>query len=153
LTRLGREDAPADTGPPQPRLLRTRTIDDRMSLFGSMIGALGFVWIALSYIEPVHSAVGFAICWYIVFVAMYAAVSTVNNPGRVVLDRVAAAVMTGGAVMVGGALVLTIAFTLWKGWPALPHLNFVTESMHGTRPQNALTQGGILHAIVGSLIE
>jgi len=86
-------------------------------------------------------------------VLMYAVVSTVNNARTVVMDRVVGAVVAGGAVMVGAALLSAVVFTVWKGLPALPHINFYLESMHSTRPQAPLSQGGILHAVVGSLIE
>ncbi len=39
-----------------------------------------------------------------------------------------------------------------KGWPALHHLNFFTRDMSGVRPTAPLTQGGVLHAIIGTLI-
>jgi phosphate transport system permease protein len=53
------------------------------------------------------------------------------------------------AVALGSAVLLT--FT--RGYHALFHFNFVTKTMKGVGPQDPLNQGGVLHAIVGSLIE
>ena len=33
------------------------------------------------------------------------------------------------------------------------HLNFYTQDLHSTGPFDPLTKGGVLHAIVGTLIE
>jgi phosphate transport system permease protein len=43
--------------------------------------------------------------------------------------------------------------TLIKGLPALSHLNFFTDDMSGVRADDPFTRGGILHAIVGTLVE
>ena len=40
-----------------------------------------------------------------------------------------------------------------RAGPRLHHLNFFTQDMAGVRPTAPLTQGGVLHAIVGTLIE
>src|SRR5262249_14298542 len=41
--------------------------------------------------------------------------------------------------------------TFWRARDALRHLNFYTESMGGVRQLDPLTEGGILHAMVGTL--
>ena len=70
-----------------------------------------------------------------------------------VKDRVASLVVTGGAVVVMAALLSTMVFVLARGWHALLHLNFFTEDMAGVGPRDSYAKGGILHAIVGSIIE
>ena len=46
-----------------------------------------------------------------------------------------------------------VIFTFVKGWHALGHLNFFTQDMAGVSPDAPLNQGGIYHAIVGTIIE
>jgi phosphate transport system permease protein len=71
----------------------------------------------------------------------------------VVFDRLASAVVHGAAVLVGGALVAAVSYPFIRGWSALVHWNFYTTDMSGVRPTSPLSQGGILHAVVGSFIE
>ncbi|MBV8159819.1 MAG: phosphate ABC transporter, permease protein PstA, partial [Acidimicrobiia bacterium] len=136
-----------------PRRTSGRTLDDRASLIGAAIGSLALVWVLFERVFALSGAVGFIVCWYLAFVALYAIVSAVSNPGPIVVDRVWAAVVTGGASLVGLALAATIVFIFVKGWPALHHLNFYTHDMAGVRPTSPLTQGGVLHAVVGTVIQ
>ena len=77
-----------------------------------------------------------------------------SNPLPIVRDRLAAAVVLSGALVVFFALATTIWTTLYKGWPALHHLNFYIHDLHGVGPSTSpLTQGGIYHALWGTGIE
>jgi phosphate transport system permease protein len=51
------------------------------------------------------------------------------------------------------ALASVVLMTVVKGLPALHHANFLTQDMSGVRADDPFTQGGILHALVGTLIE
>ena len=55
--------------------------------------------------------------------------------------------------MVVVALVFIVLYTIFRGAKALVHLNFYTQDLHSTTPLDPLTKGGVLHAIVGTLIE
>jgi phosphate transport system permease protein len=152
------EAALTDVAPPavvedQPRVLSRRTTDDTASLVGSAIAALAFVWIVYEHVLPWSGVLGFIVSAWAVFLAFYAGVSGLGNPRPVVFDRLSSAVVQSGAVVVGGVLVSVVVFIFVKGWPALHHLNFYTDDMSGVRPTAPLTQGGVLHAVVGSGIE
>ena len=54
---------------------------------------------------------------------------------------------------VPGALGSTLAFVFKRGWPALHHWNFFTQTMQTTLPDAPYSQGGVLQSIVGTLIE
>jgi len=140
-------------GGDQPRELSSRTLDDTMSLVGSVLGSLALVWLLYERVLPVQGVLGFVLSWYVVFLAMYAAISWAGNPRPVVTDRLASALMHGGAAVVGFALLTTLAYTFVKAGPALWHLNLYTKDMAGVRPTASLSEGGVLHAILGSLIE
>ena len=70
-----------------------------------------------------------------------------------VIDRVMTTMVIGAPVLIAGALLSMVIYTLYRGWAPLWHLNFYTSDSFGARPTDPLSRGGILHAIVGTLIE
>jgi phosphate transport system permease protein len=138
----------------RPRTVSDKNSDYWLTLAGSLVGSLGLVWLLYERILPFSGTIGFIICWYVGFLAMFAAVTAVANSPQMVVDRVWSAVVTGGAAIVGLALVSAVAYTVIKGWTAVHHLNFLFQSESQSSPaDSSLTQGGISNAIVGSLIE
>jgi phosphate transport system permease protein len=137
----------------QPRKLRARTVDDRASWIGSRLGSAALAWLITEQLVPVHGYFGFVVCWYLCFFALYTGVSSIGNPRTVVIDRLMASIVSGGAALVATAIVTAIVFVYWRGFPALPHLNFYGSDMSGVEENAVLSQGGVLHAVAGSLIE
>jgi phosphate transport system permease protein len=137
----------------RPRPVNARSADDWLALTGSLAGALGLVWISYDRLLPFSGLVGFCVCWYVIFLACYATVSAMAHPRPIVIDRLVAAMVHGGAGIVLGAVAWTVIYTFYRGSHAISHVNFFTQSMNSTTPTAPLSQGGILHAIVGSLIE
>jgi phosphate transport system permease protein len=137
----------------RPRKLPKRTVDDVASLIGAAGGSLALVWILYERVFAFSGSLGFVLCWYGAFLILYAGISAFSNQRTTVVDRVASAVAHGGAAVVGLTLATTVGFIFVKAWPALSHVNFFTKDMSGVRPTSPLTQGGILHAVVGSAIE
>jgi phosphate transport system permease protein len=140
-------------GTDQPRRLSRTTLDDRLTLAGSAFGSASLVWVLYDQVLPFAGVLGFLICWYVAFLAFYVALTAMAHPGPMVLDRLAQAVITGGAAIVGLALVFTIVYTFFRGWRPLVHLNFYTKDMGGVQPSDSLKHGGVLHAIAGTFIE
>jgi phosphate transport system permease protein len=139
--------------PDRPRPISGRTPDDWLSLAGAFVGSLCLAWLLYTQVLPFSGKLGFVLFWYLSFIAVYAGVTLMSQPLPIVRDRVASALVQGGAAVVGTALVTTVVYTFVRGWPAYHHLNFFTHDMSGVGPQQPLTQGGILHALVGSGIE
>ena len=139
--------------PDRPRPLRTRTFDDRSTFVGSLVGSLGLTWITYTYILPFSGLVGFFVCWYLTFVLVYVGVTSLGSPRTVVVDRIVSAVVHAAAALTGLALAWAVTFPFFKGYHALFHINFLTQDQHGVGPQDAYSHGGVLHAIVGTLIE
>ncbi|HEX9314190.1 MAG TPA: phosphate ABC transporter permease PstA [Actinomycetota bacterium] len=137
----------------RPRKLQRRTLDDVASVSGAAIGSLALVWVLFERVFAFSGLLGFVVCWYVTFVLLYAWVTGVSNPRTAVVDRVAAVAANAGAAIVGLTLATTVGFIFVKAWPALSHLNFFTKDMAGVRPTSPLTQGGIVHAVVGSAVE
>jgi phosphate transport system permease protein len=136
-----------------PRPIGRHTADDRIALWGSLAGSLGLTWVLYDRILPFSGRLGFFICWYAVFLALYWAISAISHPRAYVTDRIAAAVVHGAAAVVFFAVLTTVIYTFAEGRHALVHLNFYTQDMAGVEPTAALSQGGISNAIVGTLIE
>jgi phosphate transport system permease protein len=133
--------------------ISTKTNDDRFALAGCVIGSGLLVWVAYDRLLPFSGTVGFVLCWYAVFLILYGAVSAHSHPRPVVIDRLVTAVVLGGAAVVFFAVLSTIIFTLGKGWNAAHHLNFFTHDMAGVAPTAPLNQGGVSHALVGTVWE
>jgi phosphate transport system permease protein len=137
----------------RPRQVGGRTADDRLALIGSLAGALGLVWVAYDRLLPFSGRLGFLICWYVTFLVLYGIVSAMSHPRPEVVDRLVTAMVHGAAAVVFFAVLSTILYTFAEGRHAIVHLNFFTHDMAGVAPTASLNQGGISHAIVGTLIE
>ena len=137
----------------QPRRVGSRTADDWFAVLGCLIGALGLAWLVYDRVLSLSGRLGFALCWYAVFLGLYWAVSAMAHPRPEVIDRLASAAIHGAAAVVVFAVADAILNTLWEGRHALAHANFYTHDMSGVLPTAPLNQGGIEHVIVGTLIE
>ena len=134
------------------RNLRGRTVDERLAPLGAAFGALALDSLLYDRLLPLSGALGFVVCWYVMFVGLYALVSAYDNPAPTVADRVAGALIRTSALIVGGTLALVIGYVFVKGAPAFVHLNMFTEDMTAG-PRDPLTVGGVLHGIVGTGIQ
>lgn len=145
-------DAPPQVDRPRP--IRARTFDDWMCLVGSLIGSVAFTFVLYEYVLPFSGKFGFVVFWYLTFIAFYALTTAVRNPGPLVVDRIVSSIIYGAAIVVAAALVSVVVYTVVKGYPAWSHSNFFIRDMTGVDADNAVfTQGGIEHAILGSLVE
>jgi phosphate transport system permease protein len=143
------EEPPIDI----PRVLSSRTVDDRASFIGSALAALAFVWIVYEHVLDFSGVMGFVLLSWVVFLGFYAGVTALSHPLPVLADRIMSAVVWSGAAVIV-AVILGVAFYVyWKGFKAYSHVNFYTHDMTGVRPTDPLNRGGILHAIVGSGIQ
>jgi phosphate transport system permease protein len=143
----------AATPRPRPRRTRSLTRQDVLALCCSLLASLALVEIGYEHILDFSGLFGFLVCWYFVFVAVYALVLSVSNGRVVIVERVVTATLYVAAAVVLFALGSTLVYVFAKGWAALHHANFFTHDMSGVSPEAPLTQGGIYHAIVGTVIE
>lgn len=139
--------------PQQRRLVSATTADDRLVLLGSLVAAGALAWVLCFRLLPWGSPVGYVVTAFTLFLVLVTVTTAATSPGPMVADRLASAMVTGGALIVGVALVSTVVFTFARGWNAVWHLNMWTHDMAGVGPRDPLTRGGVAHAIVGSLIE
>jgi phosphate transport system permease protein len=146
------EDLPA-SAPQERRAPSVTTAEERTILGGSLVAAVALAWVLCFRLLPWGNPFAFAVTAFVLFFAVIAVTTAAVSPGPDVADRLAAALVTGGAVIVGIALASTVVFTFARGMSALPHTNMFTQDMSGVGPRDPLTQGGVLHAIVGSVIQ
>jgi phosphate transport system permease protein len=138
--------------PDVPRPLRKISSDDVFSAVGALVGSFALVWLLYFDILPLSGLVGFIICWYIGFLALYAGVTALGHPRTVVVDRLMGAVVVAVALLVAFVLVSVVVYTIWRAWPALPHLNFYTKPASSGSLTGPFNKGGISNAIIGSII-
>jgi phosphate transport system permease protein len=155
MTPLAASAQPAQAQPDddQPRRVSSGNAENWFSFFGCFIGSGALVWVVYDRLLPFSGMLGFIVCWYFAFLLMYVAVMAMSHPRPIVVDKLAGAVVQGGALVVFAAVLSTIIYTFVEGRHAIIHLNFFTHTMKVTAPTAPLNQGGILHAILGTLIE
>jgi phosphate transport system permease protein len=138
--------------PSQDRLrLSAVTADGVMSIVAAGVGALALDWLLFGRLLPLSGALGFWLCWYPLFLAFYATVTAMLTGRRVITDRVAGVMLATGGVLVLAIVANQIIYVIFRGFDALRHSNFFSQTMGTTGPLDPLTQGGVFHALVGSL--
>jgi phosphate transport system permease protein len=150
LTRIPSSDGIA-IGP--RRGVRTSTIDERFNIVGALAGGLALATLLFGWIGPLTGVVGWFVIAYLSFIGFYVVLVSLRSDLQDVKDRVATVLMVSAGVTLFASLVFIAVFTLVRGSEALPFLNFFTQSMESTGPLDPLSSGGILHAIVGTLIQ
>jgi phosphate transport system permease protein len=118
---------------------------------GSAAGALALDWIVYERLISVSGAIGFWLCWYVVFLVMLAATSATTLDRVGVVDRLVGALVTTAGLVLVACLAGIVLFTFVRGRTALGHLNFFTQTTAYIGPDAPLDQGGIYAAIVGTL--
>ncbi|MFF3604670.1 phosphate ABC transporter permease PstA [Streptomyces sp. NPDC002463] len=124
---------------------------DVFALVGAGAAALALTSVIFGRVLPFDGALGFTVVAYLAFMALYAVLISLDENGAVIRARLAQTLVHALAFLLLAALLFIVGYALWRGREALPHLNFFTEDMSGTGPLQPLTEGGMLHAIVGTL--
>lgn len=113
-------------------------------LLGPVLGLITLGWV------PLIS--------YLWFVLTYGALISLTETGPAVRDRFWSIVLWSAGILIIGMLFLVIGYTLVRGQSVFRHLdfkqwkhNFFTDDMSLTGPLSPLSQGGIFHALVGTL--
>jgi phosphate transport system permease protein len=128
--------------------------EDVFAAGGAAAAALATAGLLWSQLAPFTGIFGFIAVSWCLFVLIYALLVAFDNDRPVVRDRIAAAVMHSLAFVVVATLVFIVCYViLVRARSALGHLNFYTQDLRSTTPLSPLTHGGVLHAIVGTLIE
>ena len=140
---------PAQSGLRQLSGLRA---DDLITVGGAAASAVAMGLLLFGRLAPLAGVFGFVVVTYGLFLAVYAFLVSLTEERPAVVDKVMAALMTTAAAVALFALVTVIVFTFVKGYTALVKTNLYTEDMKTTGPADPLSQGGIVHALVGTLV-
>jgi phosphate transport system permease protein len=138
---------------PMRRRTGTRTRDDLRVVAGSAVASLATTWLFYEQVLPFSGKIGFVLCWYVTFMGYFAGATALVAPRDLVVDRVMTTMVVGAPALGAVALASMIIFTVAKGWAALVHVNLFTSDQAGVGPLDPLDRGGILHAIVGTVVE
>ena len=122
-------------------------------MLGALAAALATTGLLWTQLAPFSGIFGYIVVSWILFVLIYALLVSFDNKKPTVRDRISAVVVQSLAAVVILALAYIVLYTVFKrcegaGAPQLLHAGPAQTT--GIDP---LTKGGVLHAIVGTLIE
>ncbi|MEU5384718.1 phosphate ABC transporter permease PstA [Kitasatospora cineracea] len=138
--------------PEQRRIkLGGTTREEVLTLLGAAAGSLALDWLLYERVLPFSGAFGFLLCWYLLFLALYAAAGRLQWDALTVRERLATALAWSSGLLVVAVIIEQIGYVALRGFGAARHWNFFTETMRTTAPLSPITSGGCLHAVVGSL--
>ena len=140
-----------ETGP--RRNLRRTTLDEKFNVIGAAAAAIALTTLLFGWFTPLTGVIGWVIVAFLLFLGLYVLLVSLRSDRQEVKDRVMTALLMSAGVILFSALVFVVAYALIRGREALPHLNFFTQTMELAGPLDPLSLGGIVHAIVGSLIQ
>lgn len=125
---------------------------DVLDLAGAALSSLCTTALLFGRLTSLHGKFGFVAVGLVVFLVTYTALVALHENKPTVIDRSMTVAMTMAASVALIALASVIVFVLYRGWDALTKVNFYANDLSVTGPQEPLTSGGIIHAIVGTLI-
>jgi phosphate transport system permease protein len=124
---------------------------DRTALLGSGAASLAVTGLLFSQLAPFGGAIGFIAIAWIIFLGLYGLLVSFDGDKQAVRDKLAGAVVHSIAFAALLSLLVIVGYPLVEGIQALRHMNFFSQDMATAGPLDPLTQGGILHAVVGTL--
>ncbi|MEY4458185.1 MAG: hypothetical protein RIS25_778 [Actinomycetota bacterium] len=135
------------------RNLHSLRVGHILEVLGALVAALATTILINTQLAPITGEIAFGIVTYILFIAYYALLVSINSNGPAVVDRVVTVFITSLGLLLVSVLAFVVIFTISRGAEALPHVNFYTEDMSLAGPLDPLDMGGIIHAIAGTLIQ
>jgi len=144
--------APASDAPETRRALTGVRFSDLMRLVGAAAASFALTWWAFSQLLPLQGVLGFIVTCFALFVIIFGVLVSLDESGPTVKDRVISVFVHGIGVLMLLALSSVVVFTIVRGWDSLFHGNFWIMDMSATGPLDGLDSGGILYAIIGTLI-
>jgi phosphate transport system permease protein len=127
--------------------------EDVLAVGGAGASALATTAVLWTQLAPFTGIFGYIVVSWCLFVLIYALLVAFDHNRPTVRDRLSAVIVHSLAGVVIVALLLIVLYTFGRAIKALVHINFYTQDLHSTTQFDPLTKGGVLHAIVGTLIE
>jgi phosphate transport system permease protein len=132
--------------------IQKASAEGTLSIVGSAAGALGLTWILYERVLPFSGVLGFWVCFYAIFLFLYALIAMVQWNRMEAIDRLTSVSFGTGGALTLAVVAIVVGYALAKGWAAVQHVHFLTQTMEDfDQPSAPLSDGGVLAAIVGSL--
>ncbi|UFS59212.1 phosphate ABC transporter permease PstA [Subtercola endophyticus] len=144
---------PADTPIGPRRGVRESTLDERFNIIGALLAGPAIATVLFGWLTPLTGPVGWVVIAYLAFIGIYVLLVSLRADREEVKDRVLSVLLISAGVVLFSALVFVVVYTVSRGFEALLHVNFFTQTMQLAGPLDGLDVGGISHAIVGTLIQ
>lgn len=128
-----------------------RTVDV-IRMLGSAAAAIGLTAWLYFFALPLQGELGFVLISYLIFLILFAILTSFDENRITVKDRLVAVFIQSFAFILLLALFSVVVYTFGRGLAPLGNLNFFIEDMSNAGPLDPLTEGGVLHAVVGTLI-
>ncbi|WAL68353.1 phosphate ABC transporter permease PstA [Amycolatopsis cynarae] len=135
----------------QRRRTGTAGSGSALVLAGAAAASLALTWLVFTRLAPFRGVLAFLLVAWVVFLGLYGLLVSFTENALTVRDRLAAVMVHSLAFAALAALIVIVGYPLVRGAAALRHLNFFTEDMADAGPLDPLSQGGILHAVVGTV--
>lgn len=148
----GRDGRIHQARPEARRNLATVRREDVLRLIGAAAAAIAATAWAYTQLLPFEGALPFVLIAYALFLGFFVVLIGFDDDRVTIVDRVWAVVIHSAAVLLLLVMALVVFFTLFSGVDAFRHANFWVEDLSVSGPLDPLTQGGIGHAAVGTLI-
>jgi phosphate transport system permease protein len=146
-------ESPAGGDSRPHRQVHKSTLDERFNVIGALVASATTTTLLFGWITPLTGEVGWVVVAFLLFIGFYVLLVALRSDWQDVKDRVATVLLVSAGSVLFGALAFIVVYTVVRGAEALPFLNFFTQTMALTGPLDPLDSGGILHAIVGTLIQ
>ncbi len=155
-SKIGKTHLPDNTMSqvgPKKRELRAFRLEDILDFLGSLASSFSLTWLLFGWLTPLQTTIGFVVVNFLLFVAIYGIITSVKNRKLEIRDRLVSVLLFSAGIILISALLFVVFYTLSRGQLALANWNFFTQSMEKAGPLDPLNVGGILHAVVGTLIQ
>ncbi|MBF4462741.1 MULTISPECIES: phosphate ABC transporter permease PstA [unclassified Rathayibacter] len=154
-----------ETGDDDGRVVIGFSRDDVLTVVGAMVAGLS-VGLLFTVVIGIVPPAWMLLVSYLWFVGIYATLVFLRERGPAVRDRFWTVLLWSSATVVVGSLALVIVFTLISGQDVFAQmvdpasgqglwdrLHFFTQDMGGVGPLAELDSGGILYALVGTIVQ
>ncbi len=140
-----------DDGP--RRQVHGFTASQRYDVFGAAAAGVALATLLFGWFAPLSGAIGWTVVAFLAFLGLYMLLIWLHSDFEEVKDRLVTTLFGAAGTLLFTVLVFIVIYTLGRGTEALGHLNLFTQTMKDAGPLDGLDVGGILHAIVGTLIQ
>ena len=152
MTWTRADNEPKSTCPEIRRSTATIHVVDVIRLVGSALAAVGLASWLYFFALPLEGELGFVLISYALFLVFFGILTAFDENRPTVRDRLASVVVHSLAFLLLLALFSVVIYTFGRGLEPLGFVNFFTEDMSAAGPLDGLDRGGVLHAVVGTLI-